>query len=310
MSLILQLVIFGISAVALIWSADFLVKNSEKLGNSLKLPHFITGVLILSIGTSLPELATGIASMLRDEPDMLLGNVIGSDVANILLGLGFLALITRKNIEYHQQIFEVHFPIFMISVFMLVVTLWDNVITPTEGILFLLVMAAYIWFLFSAKKNSKKEKHHQKFSWKFVVFILIGIAGLVTASHFLIDSVINLATICGLGKASLAATLVAVGTSIPELVVGYSAIKRKNNEMVIGNILGSNIFNIVLILSIGSFIAPISASAITMQVMLPFLVGTVLVYWVASKDKKITIQEGAGMTVLYVLFLGKLFGFL
>ncbi|MCF7847175.1 MAG: sodium:calcium antiporter [Candidatus Gracilibacteria bacterium] len=306
----LPLLIFLLSAVVLVKSADLLVGNSEKLGIALKVPHFITGVLILSLGTSFPELATGIASVMKGEPEMLVGNVIGSDIANILIGLGLLSLIAGKSIRYKQDIFEVHFPVLVMSVFALVVMLWDSVLTPLEGVLLLLIMIGYIWFLVSHDKESHDDVPAQKFSWKLVFFIVLGLVGLVVSSHFLIESVIDLADRWGLGRSSLAATLVAVGTSIPELVVGYSAIKRRNTEMVIGNILGSNIFNIVLILSVGSFLSPLNVSSLTTTIMLPFLLGTLAVYWVTSKDKEITIQEGAGMAVLYVLFLGKLFGFL
>ena len=112
----------------------------------------------------------------------------------------------------------------------------------------------------------------------------------------------------GLAKTALAATLVAVGTSLPEMMVVYSALKRKNVELVVGNIIGSNIFNILLIVGAGSAITTLEVSELTLHVILPFAVGATLIYWMISIDKRITKQEGLAMTFLYILFIGKLFG--
>ncbi len=112
----------------------------------------------------------------------------------------------------------------------------------------------------------------------------------------------------GLAKTALAATLVAIGTSLPEMMVVYSALKRKNVELVIGNIIGSNIFNILLIVGVGASITTLSVSSLTLTVILPFAVGATLIYWMISIDKQITKQEGLAMTFLYILFIGKLFG--
>ena len=310
MEILQQVLIFIIATAVLVKSADVLVENAEKLGNSFKLPHFITGVLILSIGTSLPEFATGVASVMKGETDMLVSNIIGSDIANIFLGLGLVSVIAWRDIKFRHNIFDVHFPVFVMSVFALWIMMADRVITMAEGSVFLVILITYLWFLFRRDQHEKNPPPYQKFSWKYVILVVVGLAFLIGSSDILIDSVISLAELFGIAKSTLAGSLIAVGTSLPELVVGYAAIKRGNVEILVGNILGSNIFNILLIVTAGTMIAPLEVSQVTFGIMLPFLIGAAVIYWVTSKDQKVTIQEGIVMTALYVLFLGKLFNFL
>lgn len=312
MEIFLHVGLLLFSFFLIIWSADLLVENGEKLGYALNVPVFLIGVLVMAIGTSLPELATGISATLKNETDLVVANVLGSNVANVFLGLGLVSLIARKSIPFKQDVFEVHFPILMMSVFAVITTLYDGVITQGEGVIFASILCAYMWFLFSKDQRKLKtsEKKSVAFHWKYPLFILLGFAGLAFSADLLIDSIITIAETFGIAKSALAGSLVAVGTSIPEIALGISAVRKENTELLIGNILGSNIFNVVLILSVSSFIAPLTISEQTQSVLLPFFVGSTIIYWVSKKDKKITVQEGSAMTILYVLFLGKLFGFL
>ena len=307
MDFFMTLVLFGGSTFLLVKSADFFIENAEKLGISLKLPHFITGILIVAVGTSLPEFATSISSVLKGEADMLAGNVLGTVIANIFLGLGLVSVIARQNIKFKHNIFQVHFPIFVFSVALLTLCLMDKQITSTEGFFFLAICGAYLWFLFSRDKV-EFFPHHERFSWKLILFAFIGLLGLVISSEFVVRSILSLATILGAAKTALSATLVAVGTSLPEMMVVFAALKRKNFDMAVGNILGSNIFDILLIFGVGSFIQTITISTLTYTIILPFMLATLFIYWAVSKDKEITRQEGLAMTFFYFLFLGKLFG--
>lgn len=262
----------------------------------------------MAIGTSLPEFATSIASVLRDESDMLAGNVLGTVIANIFLGLGLVTFLARKNLKFHTNIFQVHFPIFILSIVMTALTIWDGEITRWEGIFFFGVLAAYLWFLFTTDKEEHPEK--VTFSWLFLVIPAVSLVALAISSEFVIRSIISIAEIAGLGKTALAATLVAVGTSLPEIMVGFTMIKKGKFDMAVGNVLGSNIFDILLIFGFGSLIATggLLVSDLTLHVIVPFMVATVFIYWAISKDKEITRQEGLAMICLYGLFLGKLFG--
>ncbi len=308
---ILQTLIFVGATYILVKSSDYFIDNAEKLGSSLKWPHFLTGVLIVAIGTSLPELATSMASVFRGETDMVIGNVFGSNIANIFLGLGLVFFLINRTVPFKHNIFDVHFPILIMAMTLAVLTAVDGNITRVESTFFFGVLGAYLWFLFADSKSHKKIlEHHEKFSWKYVVGCAVGLAGLILASRFVIDSVIFMAELFGFAKTALAATLVAIGTSLPEMMVVYSALKRNNVEIVIGNIIGSNIFNILLILGTTSMFSTLFVSDLSMKVIIPFAIAATAVYWVISIDRKITKQEGLAMTFLYVLFIGKLFGFI
>jgi len=301
-----SLLIFAVATYFLVKSADVFVENIEKLGIAWRLPHFITGVLLVAIGTSLPEFFTSITAVLRSETDMLAGNVLGTVIANIFLGLGLVSVLAGKNIKFDQNIFKVHFPIFVLAISIVAITMLDRRITATEGVFFLGIGAAYLWFLLA---DGGRQPFFQtvKFSWKFPIFAMIGLAGLTISSNFVIDSIIDLAKIFGFEKTTLAATLIAVGTSLPEMIVVFTMIRRKNFDMAVGNILGSNIFDILLIFGAGSIIAPLAISNLTFTLILPFMIATLFVYWAISIDREITRQEGLAMVFLYALFLGKIF---
>jgi len=308
MDFFIQATIFLVSTFVLVKSADYFIEAVEKLGHCWKMPHFITGVLLVAIGTSLPEFSTSIASVLKDETDMLAGNVLGTVIANVFLGLGLMSVLTNTNIKFERNIFAVHFPIFIFSVTLAILTMFDGKVTWEEGIFFLGTCAAYLWFLFA--KKEKDDMPDVKFSWKLLIIPVLGLVGLAISSEFVIRSIIVISELLGFEKTVLAATLVAVGTSLPEMLVVWVMIKKRNFDMIVGNILGSNIFDILLIFGIGSLISPLQISTLSLQIIAPFMVATLLIYWGVSKDKEITKQEGLAMTFLYIFFIGKLYGIL
>jgi cation:H+ antiporter len=324
MTLTTTIILLIASALLLVKSADVLVNNAEKLGLSLRVPPFLVGVIILSIGTSLPELAAGISATVKGHSELVTADIMGSNIANIFLGLGAVALITQKHIQFKQNVFEVHFPILAMAVFAFLISIWDQVITAGEGAIFFVIMLAYIWFL-TAKhaqnslplgkgelsKTEGIESATEKiipFVWRYPLWIFIGGVGIAGAAHILIESIIKASELMGLVESVLAASLVSVSTSLPEMVVGFKAAKSGQYDVLVGNILGSNIFNIVLILSVTSFIHPVAVSDQAIELLLPFFVGSIVVYWVCQKDRQITIQEGTAMTILYLMYLGKLYG--
>lgn len=311
MDLIIQCAVFVVSMIFLVKSADVFIENAEKLGMSLGLPHFITGVLIVALGTSLPEFSTGIASVLRGETDMLMGNVYGSNVANVFLGIGFMGALLWKNIAFKQNIFQVHFPILVMATGSAILISLDGVVNFGEGLVLLGILMAYLFYLMNKKQSGITELlTRPKFSWSYPIKAAIGLLILIFASKYLIDSVIFLAEFLGFGKTAFAASLVAVGTSLPEMMVVYSAMKRGNAEMIVGNILGSNIFNILLIVGVGALISPLVVSDLTLYKILPFTLVSVFIFWIISKEKEIRKEESLAMVFIYILFLGQLYGWM
>lgn len=309
MDIFILLIAFLVCVFILVKSADYFVEAVTRIGIALRLPHFLTGVLIVALGTSLPELSTGISSILKGDTGLVISSVLGSGISNIFLGLGLMSLLAGQNIIFKQNIFQVHFPIFAISVVAVVMMLMgDYTITSIEGMLLIGILIAYLWFLFfNDHKRDLFQK--EKFKWQDVWLSLLTLAGIIISSELAIDTVLMIAEKAKIPTDTLGATLVAVGTSLPEMVVVFSALKKKQFELAIGNILGSNIFNIVLILGVGSFLRPLEISPEIAMVLIPFTIGSFFVYWAISTDKEISRQEGLAMTCLYILFVGKLFNF-
>lgn len=316
MELLVQLTIFAAATAVLVFSADTFVDAIERIGTALKLPHFLTGVLFVALGTSLPELVTGIIAVNQGETDLLVGNVLGSDIANIFLGLGLTVFLARKDIKYEQNIFRVHFPILVIALLLAIMMMTDQVITRMESGLLFAMFWIYLWYLYGhkdAEVNVLEDDPDFKvtqFKWNDVLIATISLGFVLLSSDFSVGSVINIAKILGVTSSALAATLIAIGTSLPEMIVVYAAIKKENVEIAIGNILGSNIFNIVLIIGIGGLIAPLQISQTTLFVLTPFTVISLFVYWAISQTKEITRHEGLAMVLMYLFFVGKLYGWM
>ncbi len=312
MEIFIQLLIFSVSVFFLVKSANIFVRNSEKLGKSLGFHNFVTGVLVLSVGTSLPELATGISAMIKGVPEIVLGNVFGSNIANVFLGIGLISFLAHKNIKFEHNIFKVHVPIYIIAVSAVVLMLLDGKLVFWEGFILILIGAGYLWFLFENQKSSFLEMKG-KFNWKYVFLVLVSLIGIIIASEATVLSILSLSKLLGIGTTVLSASLIAVGTSLPEIIVGLTTIRKKKFDMLVGNILGSNIFNIVLVLGGGSFLSyflnvELIASETTSMILLPFVIASAIILIGSGADKEITKQEGLAMVSIYLLFLGMLYG--
>ncbi len=307
MTILLPFLVFAVCTAVLVKSADYFIGAIERIGLSLGLPEFFTGVLFVALGTSLPELTTGLASVWQGEADMLTGNVLGSNVANVLLGLGLVVFLSGKRIHYQKNVFSGHIPILLIATALATFAMLDGQIVRPEGCLLLGVLGSYLWFLHSETPAIKMVDGKREFDWKDFAVAGGALLGILVSSHFLITSVITLAEMLNLAKTALAATLVALGTSLPEMVVVYAALKNGNPDIAIGNVLGSNIFNIVLILGLGAVVAPLPVSELNLTVLLPFMVATTVLYWGVSQTREVTRQEGFSLTMFYVLFLAALY---
>ena len=339
MPIIAWVAVLILSLWALIKSADYFTDYAEQLGKMLRLPNFIIGVLIVAVGTSLPEFATSIMGVYQGEVEFLSGNVLGTVIVNILLGLGIAVIFTKRKTIFNWDIVSNDLPFFAAAIFLVVVSLMDGYFSKVEALLFLAGYIIYIIYAYyiqrevkaTSQKEYKKElnkeiksgldevkEKEKKASSKFfnkivkkeikiVVILLISLGAVAVASHFVVTSVLNLAVILGLGTSVLAATVVAVGTSLPEILVATSAARRGNFDMVIGDILGSNIFDIFVIYGVAGLITPLTITHELFVILSVFLVGCFFLLWLVLIDKKITKTEALMFIVIYVLFAGKLF---
>ena len=245
----------------LYYGGDFLVTGSVRFARYLKVSSFVIGATVLAFGTSAPELAASILAALDDAPELAMGNVIGSNIANIGLVLGLVCLIAPITIASSR--FKREYPPFLLSALLILFLAWDLKIDDLEGIIMVGLLAIYIWRSFNYKEdlNTQPEEEVRFFSDKGptfqVLLILIGLIGLVSGAKLLVSGWVSIARTLGIGEWFIGITVVAIGTSLPEIVSSIMAARRGHGEMAIGNIFGSNIFNILMVLGITSIIHPL-----------------------------------------------------
>ena len=308
MELLLWSIIFIVSLGVLLKSADYFTEAAEKLGRFLRMSPFIVGVLIVAFGTSLPEIITSISSVLQNESGMVAGNVLGTVIANTLLGLGLAAIFCKGIVKPNWDIFYGDFPILVMAIIMVVFTTRNGNINFYETLLFIFGLLIYFFYLKEIHKEDKKtRKKEGELNWRVLATILLGLIGLILAAKYTVFSIINISVLTGLETSVLATVLIAVGTSFPEIAVAISAAKKRNWDLLVGDIIGSNIFDIFAIFGICGIFSTLTITSEIMTIVIPFLIATLVLNWVVLADKKITTSEGIIMVLLYVVFIGKIF---
>jgi len=310
--------IFIVSLLALIKASEYFTDASEKIGIVLGIPDFIVGVTIASIGTSLPELISSIFAVLEGSSEIVIGNVLGSNITNIFLVLGISAIVGRKLLISYELI-HVDLPLLVGSAFLLAAMLYNGTFTIFEAILCIAGFFVYIGYVIArSKRHSKMEnesgktRKKTKLESKTILILIASIVLIYFGAKYTIHSVIKLSEILSVGKEIIAASAIALGTSFPELMVSLTAAKKGKQEIAIGNILGSNIFNSFAVMGIpaliGSFHIPGGMLTFSLPLLLigALLVATLL-YFFITQDKEITRWEGWMLIIFYLFFLGKLF---
>jgi len=246
----------------LYYGGDFLVTGSVRFARYLKVSSFVIGATVLAFGTSAPELAASILAALDEAPELAMGNIIGSNIANIGLVLGLACLIAPITITPSR--FKREYPPFLLSALLILFLAWNLKIHRLEGILMVSFLAIYILRSFNYKEdlNTQPEEEIRLFSGKgpafLILLIVIGLIGLIAGAKLLVSGGVSIARNLGIGEWFIGITVVAVGTSLPEIVSSIMAARRGHGEMAIGNIFGSNIFNILMVLGITSTIHPLN----------------------------------------------------
>ncbi|NCP71901.1 calcium/sodium antiporter [archaeon] len=312
LELFLWILVFLASLFFLIKASSYFIKSSENIGIFLKLPPIIIGVIILSIGTSLPELISSIFAILKGSSEIVVSTVIGSNIANLFLILGITAIIAKK-IVVNENVIKQDLPFFIGTSFLLVLILFNGFVSFYETLLLLFVFVFYLIYTIKEIDLSQTIVEKRPRKKDFLVNILIfsiSLLAIYISAKYLIDATIKLSTILNIGTEIIAISAIAFGTSLPELIVSIKAVKLKKYDLAVGNIIGSNIFNILGILGVSSIFGKVAfdISSLIFPLGLMFL-GTILIYFIIL-DKKITIQEGILLISFYVLFLLFLFNLL
>lgn len=290
---------------ALVKAADEFTAAAEKIGFHFGVPQLIVGVTIVSIGTSLPELASSVVAALAGASEVVIGNAVGSNIANILLILG-LGAVTMRAVRIRSRTLYIDQPVLIAATLFLTLFLLDLSINWFEALLLVGGFALYLFWLVATLDT--RTKHHQRYNAPRLVVILL-LSGLVIygSSVFVVRSVIEIAESTGFSQGALAATIVAVGTSVPELAVTIVGGLRKRSDIVFGNIIGSCIFNILGVIGVASLLGPVVITPRLMLVSIPTLIITTLLLYYHSRDGWVTRSEGFMLITLYALFLVLLF---
>jgi cation:H+ antiporter len=305
----LELVIpaFLIGIVFLWKGSDILVEGTSKTAAQLGVSTLLISVLLVGFGTSAPEFAISVGAAYQNNSDISLGNILGSCVANLLLVLGIASII--KPIKIKKKIILREAPIMLGASIFLLITAYFGFLDKYHligGILFLTLFVLFVYFfIYCARKEiSKSNKIKKGRTSKNLMFIFIGIIGVVIGAWFLIESAVCIADYLGVPTFVIAISMVAVGTSLPELVVSSVAAYKNESDIAVGNVLGSNVFNILMILGVAALFIPLQANnpESIAHILILFLI-TLLMFPILYTGQKITRIEGFFMLAIYSIFL-------
>lgn len=316
--IILWIAILIASLFVLIKSADFFTEYSEKIGLIFGMSSFIIGATIVAIGTSLPELVSSLFAINAGESSFVVDNIVGSNIANALLILGISGVVAKGGLKMKTSLIDIDLPFFFMSMGAFVYFLSDKVISAAEG--FALLVFFVIFVIYNIRQKPEEQdgdemqdvqdslKPEKKSLIKYILIIIVSMIALTFSAKYLIDSILMLSDLLNIGSSILTITVVAFGTSLPEILTSVAAVKRGNHGMAVGNVLGSNTFNLLLVAGIPSLITPLSVDPQTLLIGIPFLVIATFVAIFVMFDNKIRPWEGVALLFFYAVFIAKIIG--
>ena len=304
-------VLLIIGFVILIKGADYFVEGSSSIASHLKISKMVIGLTIMAFGTSLPEFAVSMKSLSTGSGDIVLGNVIGSNILNILLILGCCAIIHPLTVR--DDTVKKELPITMLITTLFAILLADNafdktlpnIFTRSDGMILLLFFSIFIYYLLSiSKKKVLFEKKEKNLPLKrAILFTIIGILGVTLGCHFVVESAISLAKMIRVSERLISLTIIAFGTALPELVTSVTATKKGEYDIAIGNVVGSNIFNVGIVIGLPvtllGGIGIISFSYIDLLVMVS---ASIILFMFSFNDYKITYREGVLLLMMFITY--------
>lgn len=319
--MLLNIIMIIIGFVLLIKGADFLVDGASEIAKRFHIPEIVIGLTIVAIGTSMPELVVSVTSALEGHSDLAIGNVVGSNIANMFLILGVCSIIRPLVFKKETRLFEIPFTILAtILLFFLCINGSNeqiNTITREEGIILLVFCILFIIYnLIMAKKGEEfdkedrileieTEENKQVPLWESLFGIVIGIVGLKIGGDLVVNNSVEIAKILGISEKLISLTIVAFSTSLPELITSIAATKKGETDMAIGNILGSQLFNILLIIGVSATLTPINYSKSYDSNIILLIVGSIVLGLFPFIGKKNEMTRGNGI-VFVLTYIGYL----
>ena len=306
MDLLIQIALLVIGFFMLVKGADYFVDGAAGVATKFGIPQLVVGLTIVAMGTSAPEAAVSITGAMNGAADISVGNVVGSNILNILIILGITGVITTVAVQKSTLFVEMPFML-AITVVLIVFGLTGNEITFVEGIIFWVLFIAYLIYLYIlAKKGTEEESSEDRSVWKLLLFIVLGGAVVVWGANISVNAATAIATAIGISEKFIGLTIVALGTSLPELVASVTAARKGNADIAIGNIVGSNIFNILFVLGTSALIIPIPYQASFLFDGLVAVGAGVLLWLVTIKKKALGRIGGIIMLLCYGAYLAYL----
>ena len=309
--MLLQIIILIIGFVFLIKGADIFVDGASNLAKNFKIPKMVIALTIVSFGTSAPEFAVSIKSIINGNGEIVIGNVIGSNILNILLILGVSSIIHSLKVKDNTVKFEI--PIVVLLSTLLVILMNDkflnnevNMLTRGDGIAIILFFLLFIYYLIKVMKKKNVDLDNDELIYskkKSLLLTLLGIIGIIIGSNLVVESATKIASSLGVSERIIALTIVALGTSLPELVTSAVATKKGEYDIAIGNVVGSNIFNIGVVLGIPiALFGNVSVGTFNIIDMFFLLISAILLFTFSKNDYKIKRHEGIIFIIIFIIY--------
>ena len=300
MHMLMEMILLVAGFAMLIKGADIFVEGAAGIAAKFGIPQLVIGLTIVAMGTSAPEAAVSIAAACKGTADITIGNVVGSNTINILVILGITALIVVVAVQQSTVRYEIPFVV-LVSIVLLAMGAMDGVIGRMDGVILWALFLVYFIYLFLMAKHGKEEEEAQADEpfWKLLVFVVFGIALIVIGADVSVDAASEIARVIGLSERFIGLTIVALGTSLPELCTSVVAATKGKADLAIGNIVGSNIFNILFVVGTTALIIPVPFNPAFIADSVVAIAAAVLLWICVLPKKKLTRPGGAVMLVGY-----------
>ena len=306
-------ILLMIGFILLVKGADTFVMGSSSIAKILKVPTLIIGLTIVAFGTSAPEAAVSISAAIKGNNDMAIANVVGSNIFNLLAVVGVASIINPIKVQKSTIIKE--FPFALLASVVLVILAHDikfqgyneNMLTRADGLILLSLFGIFMYYLIeiaiTSKEIEQEEEIKQMSISKSVIYSLIGVSAIIFGGQIVVNSATNIALKWGMSQNLVGLTIVAIGTSLPEFVTSVIAAKKGQSDIAIGNVVGSNIFNILLVLGTSSFIDNILVQPVVFIDMILMIFFTIITYVLASTKKQVNKLEGIVLVLIYICYM-------
>lgn len=309
MEILLQIVLLVVGFVMLVKGADWFVDGAAGIADRFGIPQLVIGLTIVAMGTSAPEAAVSVTAALKENAGIAIGNVVGSNILNILIILGLTSVIIATAVAKSTIKIEIPYMLIITGI-LLAMGFTGNVVSFVEGIILWVLFIVYLTYLFiMAKKNKEEVEEEAKKSpmWKLLLGVVVGLVLVVLGSDVTVDAATALAKAIGLSERFIGLTIVALGTSLPELFTSVSAAMKGKTDIAIGNIVGSNIFNILFVIGTAALITPVPFEPnFRIDSVIAIAAGILLLVCVINKDRKLKRPHGIIMLLSYAVYFAYL----